>query len=273
MGLKGAIMAATLRRFMGACALVASAVLAGAPASAADMPVPVKAPVAPVAVAIFNWTGIYIGAHAGGAWFDKDWFIPNTPTNIAGGCPAGGCGVPGGGHTGSSWLAGGQVGFNYQVNQWVLGVEAQFSATKIKGSHVDPFLGIISHHSETDFIATVAGRLGIAWDRALLYVKGGGAWAHDKFFNGNTAIAPEVQSTTQTRWGWMVGGGGEYALSANWSIKLEYNYLDFGDRRATLQPTAACPGCLPFEYDIDQTIHIVKAGINYRFGGPVVARY
>ena len=121
------------------------------------------------------------------------------------------CNASVGGHTGSSWLAGGQVGYNYQVNQWVLGVEAQFSATSLKGSDPQPVTTFIINNSKTDFIGTVAARLGVAWDRTLLYVKGGGAWAHDKFFVWTVppAAAPsaEAQTATQTRWGWMVGAG------------------------------------------------------------------
>jgi hypothetical protein len=76
--------------------------------------------------------------------------------------------------------------------------------------------------------------------------------------------------------GWMVGVGVEYAFTPNWSVKAEYNYLDLGTRRETLQPVPAnCPGCGPFQYDIRQRMDLVKIGVNYRFGwaGPVVAKY
>ena len=113
----------------------------------------------------------------------------------------------------------------------------------------------------------------MAWDRTLIYGKGGVAWARDPFAV-STAI-PEVQATNATRVGWMAGGGIEYALSTNWSVKGEYNYMDFGNKRHTLEPTANCPACARFDYEIDQRIHVVKFGVNYRFGGvaPVTARY
>jgi outer membrane immunogenic protein len=240
-----------------------AAVALAAPAQAADMPV--KAPPIMPVTTVFSWTGLYIGAHAGGVWFNKDW----TARDVTG--P-----VPEGRHTASSWLAGGQVGFNYQVNQWVLGLEAQFSATRLDGSHVSPNVIFVVNHSRTDFIGTIAGRVGMAWDRTLLYVKGGGSWARDKFFNELVPpfVTPlaEARTANVTRWGWMVGVGGEYAFTGNWSVKLEYDYLDFGRRTHTFQPTPACT-CTAFDYEIRQNIHLVKVGINYRFGGPVVARY
>lgn len=242
-------------------------------ANAADMAVKAR-PLPPAPV--FSWTGFYIGAHAGGAWFDKDWYTPLTPINIAGGCP--GCPASAGSHTASSWLAGGQIGFNYQTGMWVLGVEADGSWTDLNAT--SPHLlavGALAIRSKTDALGTFAGRVGIAANQALFYVKGGGAVASDRF--AVAAVGPplvDVQAATVTRWGWMVGVGIEYAFTNNWSIKAEYNYLDFGRYRETLQPTAgAGPGTDPFQYDIRQRVDLVKVGINYRFGwgSPVVAKY
>ena len=90
-----------------------------------------------------------------------------------------------------------------------------------------------------------------------------------------TGTGLALQSTDATRWGWMVGVGIEYALTNNWSLKAEYNHLDFGRETETLQPLPGC-GCTAFQYDINQTVDLVKVGVNYRFGwggGPVVARY
>lgn len=242
-----------------------------APAAAADLPV--RAPVykGPPPI-IFSWTGLYIGVHGGADWFDKDWFVPLTPTNMAGNCVVDGCPKPAGSHTSQSWLAGGQIGFNYQVSWAVFGVEAQASWTKLEGSNVSTFVAVLTNHSKTDAIGTIAGRLGVAWDRSLLYVKGGGAWAHDEFWTTSGICNTTVcHSVTDTRWGWMVGVGWEYAFANNWSAKIEYDHLDFNRRRETL--LAVCAACLPFEYDIKQTVDLIKVGINYRFGGPVVARY
>ena len=130
-------------------------------------------------MAPYSWTGFYVGIHGGGAWFDKDWFYPCSATNLL--IPP--CDLAQGGHSGSSWLAGGQIGFNYQVGQWVWGIEAEFSATRIKGDNLDiAFPTQERLHSRTDFIGTMAPRLGLAWDRVLLYAKGGVAWAHDDYW-------------------------------------------------------------------------------------------
>jgi len=255
----------------GLFAAIVAFIFAGGSALAADLPT--KAPYykAPPP-AYFSWTGFYIGAHGGVDWFHKDWDVPLTPTNIAGGCL--GCPRPAGAQNDSSWLAGVQAGFNYQVSQWVFGVEAQTSWTRLRGHDTNLLIGpTVNDNSKTDNIGTIAARFGLAWDRTLFFVKGGGAWAHDRFFTAfatNPTVA--LQSTTDTRWGWMIGGGIEYAFWTNWSVKVEYDHLDFGRDRETLQPQPGC-GCLPFQYDIRQTVDLVKVGINYRFGGPISARY
>jgi outer membrane immunogenic protein len=252
-----------MKKFIFALFALALATFSGS-AFAADMAV--KARPAPIPAPVFSWTGFYIGVHGGGAWFDKDW------TGV--GCV--GCPIPGGGHTASSWLVGGQVGFNYQSGIWVLGVEADASWTDLKGSNpnlVAPLL--FQDNSKTNAFGTVAGRIGLAANQALFYVKGGGAWADDRFFTSFIATpGTALQLSDQTRWGWMVGVGAEYAFTPNWSVKAEYNHLDFGTHTATLQPQPGC-GCFTFSYDIKQTIDVVKVGLNYRFGwgGPVMAKY
>jgi outer membrane immunogenic protein len=140
-------------------AIVGSVALGvAAPALAADMPV--KAAPPPPVAPIYNWTGFYIGAHVGGAWSDTDWFYPCSATNLLILSP---CNLAQGGHSGSSWLAGGQVGFNYQVGRFVWGIEADFSATDIKGSNLDAAFPLQEFlHSRTDFIGTVAPRVGVA---------------------------------------------------------------------------------------------------------------
>jgi outer membrane immunogenic protein len=252
-------------------ALAAAAIFAlfTGTASAADMAVKAQPVVAPVPM--FSWTGFYIGIHGGGAWFDKDW----TGVGLIGG---GGCGapcpVPAGGHTGSSWLAGAQAGVNYQTGMWVLGAEIDGSWTDLKGSNVNGLNAALLNNSRTDALATFAGRLGIASGPTLFYVKGGAALADDRFFTSLIATGQTIQTTDATRWGWMVGVGVEYAFANNWSVKAEYNHMDFGSHTETLQPTPGC-ACVAFQYDVNQTVDLVKVGLNYRFGwgGPVVARY
>jgi outer membrane immunogenic protein len=252
-------------------AIVGLAAMIAGPAVAADLRV--KAPVykAPPPVVLFSWTGFYVGVHGGGDWFNKDWFVPLSPLNAANGCI--GCPVSAGGHTSSSWLAGVQAGFNYQINWFVVGVEAQASWTRLEASNAQLVLPFLIDNSRTDRLGTIAARLGAAWDRSLFFVKGGAAWAHDTFWTTSVFCnTVTCQTVTDTRWGWMVGVGWEYAFFDNWSVKLEYDHLDFGRQRETLTPV--CAGCGPFDYDVRQTIDLVKVGLNYRFGwSPVVAKY
>ena len=261
-----------------------------------------KVPVA--APASYSWTGLYVGGHFGGAWADNDWFLPNDsinsvaqepigtpyqgsfPTSSAGlaatiaqgyqGPTVGPFNVSSGSNSASSWLVGAQIGYNYQIRNWVLGVEGEVSWTNLKGSNLDPSHPNINH-TDTDFIGVLGGRLGYAWDRVLLYGKAGGAWAHDKysvfsnttFSVGNGSPAPvtvtsgtEVDEATVNRFGYMLGAGVEYALTPQWSVNAEYEYLDFGRQRATLTPTTTIVS--PFDEDIRQTIQTVSVGLNYR---------
>ena len=222
--------------------------LLASPVLAADLPVR-KAPFAPAAV--YDWTGFYIGGHLGGAWGDKDWFAVGVG--------------PLGSHDVDGFIGGGQVGFNYQVGTWVFGVEADFSWADVNGHHVDNvFFG--DNRTKVDWFGTVTGRIGYAFDRTLLYVKAGGAWARDVYTITATGFFAQ---TSDTNWGWTVGAGLEYGLTPNWSLKLEYNYLSFDTQRVTFVPNTGGP----FDRDVDQQIHVLKAGINYRFGGPITARY
>ena len=183
-----------------------------APASAADMPV--KAAPPPPVAPIYNWTGFYIGAHVGGAWTDTDWFYPCSATNLLIPSP---CNLAQGGHSASSWLAGGQVGFNYQVGRFVWGIEADFSATRMEGRNLDVAFPTQEFlHSRTDFIGTVAPRVGVAWDRVLLYAKGGVAWAHDDYWltlTPNQLLAGQTFATGDaTRWaGWSASGSSTHS--------------------------------------------------------------
>ena len=203
--------------------------------------------------------------------------LPMLATNLLIVSP---CNLAQGGHSASSWLAGGQVGFNYQVGRFVWGIEADFSATRMEGRNLDVAFPLQEFlHSRTDFIGTVAPRVGVAWDRVLLYAKGGVAWAHDDYWltlTPNQLLAGQTFATADaTRWGWMVGVGIEYAFAQNWSVKAEYNYMDFGTKRIFVDSTGIEPTQPNFEEDIGRTIQVVKVGLNYKFdwAGPLVGRY
>jgi outer membrane immunogenic protein len=234
-------------------------------ASAADMPVKAPAYNAPVATA-YNWTGCYIGGHVGYGWGRKhntdnsnsDWFLGQAIDVDTHGV-----------------LGGGQVGCNYQfTSNFVIGIEGTLSAADINGSTtvstaITPGLLNVVASAKTDWLATMTGRLGYSFDRSLLYMKGGVAWAHDRYGGdwsvaviGNGTIAGSV-SATETRTGWVIGAGWEYAFAKNWSATLEYNYMDFGTQ--TINFPVSAPGFGTYIGDINQKIQTVTAGINYRF--------
>jgi len=256
-----------MKRLFASIALAGASLLHGA-ALAADLPV--AAPVYKVATyAPFSWTGFYIGIHAGGDFFSNDWYAPSSANNVAASCFS--CPTSAGGHNGSSWLAGGQVGFNYQIAWFVGGVEAQISATNLHGSNAIPSDPFIAVNTKTDDIGIIAARAGIAFDHSLFYLKGGAAWAHNKFWT-STPVDPVLSSTTVTRWGWMIGVGVEWAFFENWSVKFEYDHMEFRGNRESFAPVGF--DAVPFDFDVRQSIDLVKVGVNYRFGySPVVAKY
>ena len=134
-------------------------------------------------------------------------------------------------------------------------------------------------HSRTDFIGTVAPRVGVAWDRVLLYAKGGVAWGARRLladaYPQSIIGRPNICDRDATRVGWMVGVGVEYAFAQNWSVKAEYNYMDFGTERILVRSTGIEPTQANFDEDIGRTILVVKVGLNYKFdwAGPLVGRY
>ena len=138
-----------------------------------------------------------------------------------------------------------------------------------KGATIDPFFIGDRNHSRIKSLATVTGRIGYAWDRFLGYVKGGGAWERDEYHISD-ALGTFL-TASETRSGWTVGVGGEYAFTNYLSGFVEYNYYDFGSRDNTFTGLIGTT-----VIDIKETKSVVRAGLNWRFGGwaaPVTARY
>jgi outer membrane immunogenic protein len=253
-------------------ATAALAALIATPAMAADLPVGgAIAPSRPLEIT-YRWGGFYAGIHGGADWSDKDWFAPYTPTNAAVGCGAAAplCNVAAGGHSSNSWLAGFQLGFNQQIGWFVWGAEVEQSWTDLQASNPSTTpAGIAAglvNHSRTSAVGTGGIRVGAAWGQMLFYVKAGGAWAFDWFWT--TAPGCDTvtcQSLRDTRFGGMVGAGFEFAFGRHWSAKVQYEHLDLVRQREPLGLT--CTGCTDFDYDILQTMDLVKVGLNYSFNG------
>jgi outer membrane immunogenic protein len=236
-------------------ASVAAVLLLASPfANAADLGRPVyKAPPPAVAPApALLWTGCYIGGNVGYGWAHKDWFDPQF-------------GVDGGSGTADGIVGGGQLGCDYQIDNFVFGLQGMFDGADLTEDHplsINPAL--FTDHSKVSWFATLTGRIGYAFTPVTLaYFKGGAIWAQDKFtetcaFANTGVLCPGEASTTRT--GWTVGGGLEYRFVRNWSVFVEYNYADLGNRRSTL-----VYGNGTYDYDIKQNLQNVLVGVNYRF--------
>jgi outer membrane immunogenic protein len=170
------------------------------------------------------------------------------------------------------WLAGGTLGANYQIDSWVIGFEAQASWTNFKGSSDCPMqvvgavppIGAATCTVKLDSMGTVAARLGWAFDRLLIYGKGGAAWTNNSYqvllLAQDKAL---LFSANELRWGWMAGIGLEYAFTDSWSAKIEYNHMDLGTDSLRYTDQS---GNVFLDSNFKQRFDIVKVGVNYRFG-------
>jgi outer membrane immunogenic protein len=215
--------------------------------SAADLPQATPYADAPISPA-YDWTGFYIGAMGGYGWSDT---LRATVGGLA--LAASSTDIQGG-------FGGGTVGYNWQAGQAVFGVEADAAWSDMNFSQTS--LGITLADKVQSF-GSVTGRVGFAANAALFYVKGGYAWADNQLSASALGV---TFSESHMHSGWTIGGGLEYMFVPNWSGKIEYMYADY--RNATYL-AAFAPGGL----GLGVTTNTVKAGVNYHFGGPVVARY
>jgi outer membrane immunogenic protein len=256
-----------MRRLM--LALLATSVL-GSVASAAD--IPRKAVRAPVAIAAYDWTGWYFGAHLGGAWSRGDVSDSPLPNAAVAGQPF----LPFD-NDDANVMGGIQGGYNYQFNRnWVVGIEADFSFTNLSGSQtyapIPAFpAGVIAGTTETlsreiDWFGSVRGRLGYAWDRWLVYATGGYAFAKIKT-NAISIFPANVYSFSDdsVKSGWTVGGGLEYGLAANWTVRGEYLYYNFEDVSGV---SFGVPSTAPVgsSYLWENQIHTARIALNYKPG-------
>lgn len=263
-------------------AVSAVALLASAPAMAADLPV-MEAP-AVVAVPSFSWTGAYVGVTAGYVW-DNDHKVRTRGTDAATRANvANRLRPPSIGIDGDGFLVGGTVGYNVQLDgsPLVFGIEADLSYTDIDDRstfNTPPLVGAGNIRStfkqELDYLGTVRGRVGYAFDRVLVFGTGGLAFGKVKtsarFFNNTAAAANPgalafTDSESKTEYGYAVGGGVEYAVTDNITIKGEYLYYDLGTTTLDVRRTAVAPaGQAGYKSKFDTDGHIARVGLNYKF--------
>jgi len=245
-----------MKKFLLASAAVA-ALATGA--QAADLGAP-RAPIAAAVVApVFNWSGVFVGAQIGYGWgTTQARFFDNVGVFD----PA-----ASGSYNNSGITGGVHLGYNWQMNNIVLGLVTDIEASGINGTGVFP--NGDDYRTRMNWQGSTRARLGVAIDRVHVYATGGLAYAglnHSAFdFGTATRIG-----STGTRLGWTVGAGVEYAFTPNLVTSLEYRYTDFGSRTVDLNPVFA--GSTTFK----TTTHTVRVGVSYLFStGPsaVVARY
>ena len=223
-------------------------------ASAADMPVKAR----PLVPAVYNWGGCYIGGHAGAGWA-RNQFTNSANTTAFGDM------LPGQGFTynTSGFIGGGQIGCNYQANQWVFGIEGTFAGASIKGDLANGVFGAADDVFTTKInsIATVTGRIGYAFNNWLPYIKGGYAGANVQF-SVSDVVAP-AGSGSQTNWhnGWTLGGGLEYGLTPNWILGVEYDYISLQSKNYNVAGAAAGV----YTFDVKPRISQLLARISYKF--------
>jgi outer membrane immunogenic protein len=226
-----------MRRVLISATSIAVLALAAQAASAADLPRRSEMPVkAPIIAPYYNWTGFYVGINGGGAWGRSsfDFFGASTGNfNTSGG------------------LVGGTAGYNYQMGQFVLGVEGDIDWANVKGS-APCVIGVFSCQTQNDWLGTARVRAGYAIDRIMPYVTGGLAVGDIK---ANTLIG----SQSDTKAGWTVGGGIEFALVGNLTAKVEYLHVDLG----TLGCTTACG--FVGNTNVKFNEEVVRGGLNFRF--------
>src|SRR5664279_3230973 len=299
----------TMKKFL----LATVAVLAMATsASAADLAARPYTKAAPVMVAMYDWSGFYVGVNGGGGWTHKCWdivpvgggaLLPEGCHDASGGTVGGQVGyrwqasswvfgveaqgkcwdiVPVGGgallpegcHDASGGTVGGQVGYRWQASSWVFGVEAQGNWADFTGSRVSQqfirVAGDASSRTNLRAFGLFTGQVGYAWNNVLLYVKGGAAVTDDRYDHVVIATNTVFESASETRWGGVVGAGLEFGFAPNWSAAIEYDHMFMQDQTLNFRNPA---GVLSTVDRIRQDVDVATVRVNYRFGGPVVAKY
>ena len=229
-------------------AVAAITVAAYRPALAADLPTPRLPP--PLPVVVYNWTGIYFGINGGFGTGNSNW--SDGPIGTTGSFPI------------SGYLIGGTAGFNYQIGEYVFGIEGDGDWTSLSGNSGSTCGAItavltppVGCQTQSQWLATVRGRVGYAFDRVLVYGTAGAA-----FGSVQTGLNPPSTFDGTIEAGWVVGGGLEYAFAQNWTAKVEYLFVDLPNISCTT--VGNCGGAAGSIVSFNESI--IRAGLNFKFG-------
>jgi outer membrane immunogenic protein len=245
------------------------------PALAADLgPPPPPPPVYVPPVPIFTWTGVYVGGQIGYAWATQNADFGDSFGLFASA-----------NYNSSGVIGGAHVGYNLQLTQFVIGLEGDVDGSSISKTisgaafPLGGTLGLVSTtlNTNANVQGSIRGRVGYAWDRVLIYATGGVAFAGiNSDLWTSTLFGTSYDAASNTRVGWTVGGGLEYAVTNNWSIRAEYRYANFG--QYTVYPVNfAALGDSGAFINRHLTENRVQVGFSYKFDAaapaPIVAKY
>ena len=219
--------------------------------------------------AAWSWTGFYAGLNAGGGFGPTNWNSATGLLGIVSGSTFAGAG------NNNGFLLGGQLGYNYQIGSWVIGAEADAGWSDLDGNAKcgasETARESFTCHTHINALGTFAGRAGLTFGNLLIFGKAGTAWANETRQAVEGIPTPTVAFTVNdTRWGWTLGAGFEYAFTPAWSGKVEYDYLNFADRTFAFAGSGFASGFVS-NVGVSQSLNVVKLGMNYKFGSDPTA--
>lgn len=238
-----------------------------ASAPAADLPARAYGKAPAMVAAISDWSGFYLGVNAGAGSSHNCWSNTNalgaaTVPNASEGC-----------HDATGGLVGGQIGYRLQSAAWTFGLEAQGDWSSLKGSNASTFVLGGTNQSRINALGLFTGQVGYTWNNVLWYLKGGAAVANEKYAGLISATGVTFDQASETRWGGVVGTGVELSFAPNWSVGADYSHLFMPDRSITLTTAVAPVGAASRVDSLRQDVDIGTVRVNYRWGGPVIAKH
>jgi outer membrane immunogenic protein len=225
---------------------------AAAPAVAADLAARPYTKAPAMVATIYDWSGFYIGINGGGGSSHATWDRIGL--------------VRDGSHDATGGTVGGQVGYRWQSAQWVFGLEGQGNWADFSGSSTSAIDGL-TNRTKVDAFGLITGQVGYAWNNVLVYVKGGAAVVGSKYDVLTAGVV--TASANDSRWGGTVGAGVEVGFAPNWSVGVEYDHIFLGGSDQNL----SAGGVLVQADHIKQDVDLGLVRLNYKFGGPIIAKY